>query len=77
MDILVGCIVKEAETEKENELTTSKVVLIQNPKRKEWTCWLYIAFLSFAWTNRLVHSLGEWYAKIWTGEIRPRIVEFQ
>ena len=28
MDIFVDCIVKEAETEKENELTTSKVVLI-------------------------------------------------
>ena len=28
MDIFVGCIVREAETEKENELTTSKVVLI-------------------------------------------------
>ena len=28
MDIFVGYIVREAETEKENELTTSKVVLI-------------------------------------------------
>ena len=27
----------------------------------------------FTWSNRLVHGLGKWHAKIWTGEFCPGI----